>query len=103
MRPPRFAAGAHSNTFTARQSMVFHASSVSMRHAGHFLEDEIPVLRYQVLAEAEVLVLAHELEPGADVDVAGGVEVVLRPERELPVARGAPDAGAFAHQARSGR
>src|SRR6266511_5078074 len=65
------------------------------------VEIEIPVLADQLLAELIVLPAADQLEAGLLVDVAGGDEHAVGPERDLAVARVAREAHAFLDQPRA--
>src|SRR5215212_1468044 len=58
-------------------------------------EDELPALPNEVLAEAVVLFLVHEHETVFLVDVPGGIERAVGPEREPFVAASSCEADAL--------
>src|SRR5438094_5426861 len=58
-------------------------------------------MAHEIVPEAVVALLAHQVKAGLLVDVAGRVEHVVGPEHDLPIPYAAGEADAFAHQARS--
>jgi hypothetical protein len=64
-----------------------------MRHQRQF-----PILADEIAPEAVVRFLANQMKAGRLVDAAGGHQHVVRPQRDLAVARPAGKADAFADQ-----
>src|SRR5439155_5686553 len=59
-----------------------------------------PRLSHEIVPEAAVTFLAHQVKPGLLVDVPGRVEHVVGPEHDLAIAYLPGEADAFADQAR---
>jgi hypothetical protein len=62
------------------------------------LQHQLPGLTYQIMPKAMVRLLIDELEAHRFVDAAGGVQHVIRPQRDLSVADPSCEADAFFHQ-----
>ena len=63
------------------------------------LEGKGPRLRDEIVAETVMRFLLHQAETGLLVEVPGGIETLVGPERDLPVARLSREADALGHEA----
>ena len=62
---------------------------------------QLPGLFHKVMAEAVVWRLAHQMEPGLLVDMSCGVQHVICPQCDLPIAHLPSETQAFIHQPRT--